>query len=111
MPHAFFHITEVNPNDTTGGGGCICSPSQEIDCVGPYAVFPGNDMENIVSPHVVVGVRCLKAALRSIEENEPLSAGERMTYADVRAADRADLAIEQMHALELNKALEAEPEL
>ena len=80
MPHAFFHITEVNPNDTTGGGGCICSPSKEIDCVGPYAVFPGNDMENIVSPHVVVGVRCLKAAMRSIENDEPLSAGERGSF-------------------------------
>lgn len=55
-------ITDVNPNDTCGGGGCVCSPVKVSDCFPPYAVFPGNDMENPLSPHVVICMKCLEAA-------------------------------------------------
>lgn len=77
MPHALFHVTEINPNDTTGGGGCICSPTRETDCRAPYVVFPGNDMENISSPHVVIGYRCLELAHKAVTTGEILGAGER----------------------------------
>lgn len=58
MPHKMFFVTDENPNDTTGGGGCVCDPQRQIDCKPPYAVFPANDMENIASPHVVICQSC-----------------------------------------------------
>lgn len=57
-----FHVTDENPNDTTGGGGCICSPTKQPDCKPPYAVFFDNDMEDITSPHVVICAACANAA-------------------------------------------------
>lgn len=78
MSHRLFFVSETNPNDTTGGGGCICSPQKQTDCKGPYCVFPGNDMENIISPHVVVGAPCVAAMLEKLSHGEVFAAGEHM---------------------------------
>lgn len=76
MAYQQFIVSDTNPNDTHGGGGCICSPEKQRDCKGPYIVAYGNDMESGVSPHVVVGRAC---AYRMVEllGGEVLSAGER----------------------------------
>jgi hypothetical protein len=71
-----FMVSDTNPNDTTGGGGCICDPIRQIDCKPPYAIFPGNDMENIASPHVVVCKSCAEAMVEQMTHGEILSAGE-----------------------------------
>ncbi len=70
-----FQIVDVNPNDTVGGGGCLCSESKVADCKGPYAVFPVTDMENGLSPHVVIGSQCICAAQRALE-GDTLKGGE-----------------------------------
>lgn len=80
MPHKMFFVTDENPNDTTGGGGCVCDPQRQIDCKPPYAVFPANDMENIASPHVVMCEPCARsvaAALQAEREDytEPYEQG------------------------------------
>jgi hypothetical protein len=75
MTHKMLHVSDVNPNDTTGGGGCICSPIKQPECKPPYVIFYGNDMENVASPHVVACYECLRYAAERAE-GEVLSAGE-----------------------------------
>lgn len=75
MSREAFFVSDTNPNDVCGGRGCACSPSHVADCVGPFAVFPGNEMDSIYSPHVVLGEKCLRAAVRALD-GEILSAGE-----------------------------------
>jgi hypothetical protein len=75
MPFQMFQVVTQNPNDVTGGGGCVCDPQKQIDCRPPYAVFPGNDMENVASPHVVM---CLACAMSVVDAcmGEALAGGE-----------------------------------
>ncbi len=61
MPHKMFFTSDTNPNDTTGGGGCICDPEAQRDCLPPYLIFPGQSLEGIASPHVVACYECLRA--------------------------------------------------
>lgn len=56
-----FEVVETNPNDTVGGGGCLCHDGKDTDCTGPYAVFYGNDMESTASPYPVLGLGCALA--------------------------------------------------
>ncbi len=75
MTFQMFHVTDENPNDTTGGGGCVCSATKQPDCKPPYVVLPGNDMENISSPHVVVCRACAVAMTQLLgPEIEPADA-------------------------------------
>lgn len=78
MTHQLFIVSDHNPNDTTGGGGCVCSPAKQTDCKPPFAIFPANDMESIASPHVVICQNCAAAVLAKMDV-EVLSAGEDMT--------------------------------
>lgn len=78
MSREDFFVTDTNPNDVSGGRGCACSPGHVSDCVGPFVVFPGNEMDSILSPHVVLGEKCLRAACAALD-GEVLSAGEQ-TY-------------------------------
>jgi len=85
MTHKLLHVSSINPNDSTGGGGCICSPIKQQDCKPPYVIFYGNDMENVASPHVVACLACLEYATEKAQ-GEVLDAGEQHeiqgTYAD-----------------------------
>jgi hypothetical protein len=78
-----FVISEVNPNDTTGGGGCLGNGEQKgADCVGPFVIFHAIETDSIISPHAVLCSHCLKAAAKQIED-EPLRSGEdTITLAD-----------------------------
>ena len=75
MSHESFFVSTANPNDVSGGGGCLCSPSKVADCTGPYVLWPAADMESYLSPHTVVGIKCLKAAAKVVD-GESLSASE-----------------------------------
>lgn len=86
MSHKLFFVSDTNPNDTTGGGGCVCSPERQPDCKPPYVVFPGNDMENIASPHVVLCQACVTAAVAATH-GEILAAGERGFDAEATAEE------------------------
>lgn len=73
-----FHISDTNPNDTAGGGGCVCDPRKCQDCKGPFVVIPGNDMDFYLSPHVVIGSQCVDAFFKALHGGkEVLSIGER----------------------------------
>lgn len=85
MSYQQFVKSETNPNQTTGGGGCICDASQQIDCKGPYIVCYGNSMADLQSPHVVVSTSCVNKMKELLDEGEALVVGERAdepTYAD-----------------------------
>ncbi len=86
MSNALFFVTDTNPNDNTGGGGCVCSPMKQVDCQPPYVVFPGNDMENISSPNVVICALCIDAADAALI-GERLGAGEPSTIMDAEPID------------------------
>lgn len=70
-----FKIVEVNPNDAVGGGGCACSESKVTDCTGPYAVFYAQEQASNLSPHLVVGCKCLAAAALAAD-GEAVAGGE-----------------------------------
>jgi len=73
-----FEITDVNPNDAVGGGGCVCSPEKVTDCKGPFAVFYATEMgDTPYSPHVVIGCACAKAVAAAMDgEVASVSQGE-----------------------------------
>lgn len=82
-------ISDTNPNDNCGGGGCACSPEKVSDCVGPFAIFPNVDTDWHLSPNFVVGARCLRAAAKALD-GEVLSAGERPAADVVSTAELVD---------------------
>lgn len=86
MSYKLFKTTDRNPNDVTGGGGCLCSPTKERDCTGPYAVFYGNDMESPISPHVVIGLACAEAVVEALH-GEVGRAGEATPVTDAEVVE------------------------
>lgn len=75
MASELFHVSDVNPNESVGGGGCACSEAKSEDCKPPYVVFYAQEMASNLSPHVVVCQRCIDAAQRKLQ-GEALAAGE-----------------------------------
>lgn len=59
MAQGQFQLSQTNPNNSTGGGGCICDELQQTDCKAPFVVCYGNTMDSSVSPHVVACARCI----------------------------------------------------
>lgn len=72
-----FQVVTVNPNDTPGGGGCLCSEARNTDTQGPYAVFYHQEMESNASPHAVLCAPCARAVVEHLDSaDEPLKGGE-----------------------------------
>lgn len=84
-----FEISETNPNDQIGGGGCVCGPTKSVDCEGPYALFYATDHDNNASPHVVLSLKCAEAFVRRATERPEtiLSAGEKDPCAPLTEPD------------------------
>jgi hypothetical protein len=79
-----FFVSDNNPNDGIGGGGCVCHPGKNLDCKPPYAVFPACETDSNLSPHVVLSLGCARAFVRKAKDKtEILSSGERDTAPDV----------------------------
>jgi hypothetical protein len=76
MSHQQFNVSDRNPNETTGGGGCICDRRKLTDCKGPFVVFYGNLMEDPKSPHPVLCYACARKAVDRMENEVPLAIGE-----------------------------------
>ena len=70
-----FQVVEINPNQTTGGGGCLCSEVENPDCEGPFAVFPHTEMSSNISPHPVICLGCAEAVVKQAGK-EVLAGGE-----------------------------------
>lgn len=69
------HLTDVNPNDGIGGGGCLCSGlTKGRETTGPFVVFPASETE-MPSPHAVLCVGCpaLAKALSAVDEDAGVS--------------------------------------
>lgn len=73
MPRPYVLVKE-NPNDVPGGGGCACAVRKPTSQKGPFLVFPFSDMEDPMSPHVVICAHCAVDCLNM----EPLAGGERV---------------------------------
>jgi hypothetical protein len=73
-----FVLSENNPNDGIGGGGCLCNPRWDEDREGPFFLFPGTATDDDMSPHAVVCAGCVKSMCRKLDSGaEALNAGER----------------------------------
>lgn len=64
-----FHVSQTNPNDEVGGGGCVCSDTKQEDCKPPYVIFYVTETDSNISPHVVACQACMESALRAIEKD------------------------------------------
>jgi hypothetical protein len=74
-------VSETNPNDAVGGGGCIGQgDSKHEDCRGPYVVFHAVETDNNLSPHVVLCSVCLEEASARAHVAEPVRAGQGDEY-------------------------------
>lgn len=74
-----FTISEINPNEAVGGGGCACSETKHEDAKGPFLVFPHTETSSNLSPHTVVCAGCVNAACVALDpetDTELLAAGE-----------------------------------
>lgn len=93
MAHGQFSVTSVNPNDTHGGGGCVCDPRKQVDCHPPFIVCYANDMEDPRSPHVVICHNCIDRMHMMVHDGEALVSGERHTVtqpAEVNPPERGE---------------------
>lgn len=82
-----FFLSETNPNDGIGGGGCLCSPLKCEDASGPYAVFPSIETDSNLSPHVVICAPCAEGVCRRAQDGEVLAVGQPDKVDPVDGAD------------------------
>lgn len=83
------YLSDNNPNDTCGGGGCVCFPRRQAETKGPFVVIPSNDMLDHLSPHVVVCAPCVKFMV-TVTERETLAMGERTHIPIVDVVDEGE---------------------
>lgn len=77
MSSCIFKVLESNPNDVTGGRGCLCHESKGTTEDGPFVVFYAQEMEGQASPHAVLCAGCAQAAAKAVE-GEVLGGGPEM---------------------------------
>ena len=70
-----FTVVDINPNDTTGGGGSLADPMHDVDATGPWFVWPNQEMESAVSPFCVVAASEVRAMYRALDD-EVIAGGE-----------------------------------
>lgn len=65
-----FYISDTNPNEEVGGGGCLCQEQKHEDQTSPYIIFPATSTDSNISPHTVLcqGCACDAGALE-LEES------------------------------------------
>lgn len=83
-----FSVSEINPNESVGGGGCLCSETSLPESEGPYVVFHHAETSSNLSPHAVVCAGCIRAAAQAIE-GEALAAGEQDHSSSAGSRDHA----------------------
>lgn len=67
MSLELFKLSSTNPNDSIGGGGCLCHPDgKATGCEPPYVVFERSFIDQDRSPHAVASAICLRAAVKQI---------------------------------------------
>lgn len=78
MSYQQFQVSQVNPNDTHGGSGCVCDPRKQEDCKPPYIIVQDNEMLDHLSPRVVICQSCVNVFHDALL-GEALEIGERNT--------------------------------
>lgn len=89
-----FQVSDTNPNDSVGGGGCACSETKVPDAVGPFLIFHAAESSSNISPHVVVCAGCVVAGCSRLDNGDLLAAGEKVPHQsapDLTHDDDADL--------------------
>lgn len=71
-----FTISSTNPNQETGGAGCLCYPDGSRDCQPPYVVFHGDELLDPLSPHAVACRGCVSRALERMDTEETVPVGD-----------------------------------
>lgn len=67
MSQAIIKVVAENPNDQSGGGGCLCSgDTSRPGCVGPYVLFEATETASNLSPHAVACRQCLRDGLKAL---------------------------------------------
>ena len=62
-------VVDINPNESTGGAGCLCSETQITDTKGPFVVFFGDsEMDSAVSPVPVLCAGCARSAVKLLDQ-------------------------------------------
>lgn len=69
-------LVKNNPNDTTGGGGCLCHPIKATDTVGPFVVFEATETDSNLSPYAVLCAECFDQCKKLFEDGDELAGGE-----------------------------------
>jgi hypothetical protein len=67
MAQGQFIVSDTNPNETTGGGGCICDESKQQDCKPPYIIISQNSMDSDISPYPVACRHCVKEWAKALD--------------------------------------------
>lgn len=66
-----FEISDQNPNETVGGGGCLGNGEEKsVDCTGPFIVFYASETSSNSSPHAVLCASCLAEVITALGEGE-----------------------------------------
>jgi len=66
-----FHISDENPNETTGGAGCLCHPRGSDETRGPYVIFTPTTTDDNLSPHAVLCEHCVGECGIALTPDEP----------------------------------------
>ena len=67
-----FVLSKTNPNDSTGGKGCLCSNRETKDCKPPFVVFQGPKLQDRLSPFPVACQNCISQALKGMDDTAEL---------------------------------------
>lgn len=66
-------LSETNPNETTGGAGCLCHPRGGDETRGPFFLFPQTSTDDNLSPHAVLCEHCVgECAALLVLEPDPV---------------------------------------
>lgn len=95
-----FRIVDSNPNEITGGNGCLCSPDQKpTGCEPPFVEFPNAVMDTPASPRAVACKACIVAAAEKLGYVEaPAPVADGAPTATVAWEDLTDEDREELHA-------------
>lgn len=104
MGRDHFMISATNPNERSGGGGCLCSPAKLADARGPYIVFTGVETDSAFSPYAVLCADCAcnAACKAGVTQGVHGALSEPEPVDGVPQSDH-DAALERLHATEAER--------
>lgn len=90
MSACMFNITDKNPNEVAGFGGCLCSDAKINAQKGPFVVFYGTEMLQPKNPYPVLCAGCADAFVAKFTDaNVPEAVVVGATTEAASAADPA----------------------